>query len=320
MATVKRSVRWSEAAPTLVALTVVSAAASTVHPGLTAGAAAPEPADSEVAFRVADPEIVESSGLAWADVDGRRWIVTVNDSGDTGRVFTLDPESGETVGVTTFEPDPSDVEALAPAGDGHVWVADIGDNARMRRSLVLTRVPVGPGDRVAGEEGEEGEVERREVRYPDRRRDAEALLAHPGTGELFVVSKGLLGGQVWQVPDAGSGARGSGRVDPLRQVGLAPALVTDGAFLPSGDHVLLRGYTHGFVLTYPEWEVVDTFELPPQPQGEGLTVLPEGEVLISTEGSNRDVLRVALPEVVRHERDPVRAWWQGVWSRWVARL
>src|ERR687893_207498 len=45
-----------------------------------------------VAFVFQDPAIVESSGLAV--VDGR--VVTTNDSGDTGRVFTVDPRSGET--------------------------------------------------------------------------------------------------------------------------------------------------------------------------------------------------------------------------------
>lgn len=309
VATVKRCARRTERTAVLVSLALAGAALSAAHAATVPVAAAPDEPRPEVAFRVTDPEIVESSGLAWADVDDRRWVITVNDSGDAGQVFTLDPWTGETVGVTTFTPDPRDVEALAPAGDGHVWVADIGDNARARETITLTRVAVGPGEWTARE------PRRREVRYPDRARDAETLLAHPHTGQLFVVTKSVVAGRVWEVP-AGDGDA----VATLREVGLAPALVTDGAFLPSGDHVLLRGYTHGFLLTYPEWEVVDTFELPPQPQGEGLTVLPEGDVLISTEGSNRDVLRVALPEVVRPERDPLRAWWQGVWSRWVARL
>ena len=44
-----------------------------------------------------DPaEIVESSGLVVDD----GLLVTTNDSGDCGRVFTVDPATGETVGVT----------------------------------------------------------------------------------------------------------------------------------------------------------------------------------------------------------------------------
>lgn len=288
----------------------VSAAVALAASSVAAAAFAAEAVDSEVAFTVHDPAIVESSGLTWVDLGSRRWVVTVNDSGDAGQVFTLDPETGRTAGVTSFAPDPFDVEALAPAGGRHVWVGDIGDNGRVRGTLTLTRVPVGPGRR------ETANPLSRQVRYPDRARDAEALLAHPHTGRLYVVTKSVLGGQVWQVPelDAPGGSM------TMREVGQVPALVTDGAFLPSGDHVLLRTYTHGHLLTYPEWEVVESFVLPPQPQGEGLTVLPDGDVLLSTEGERRDVLRIALPEGVRPDSGPADEWWWGVWSRWVARL
>ena len=50
------------------------------------GRAARQPVDGRAMFSFADPEIVESSGLVAAD--DRVW--TVNDSGDIGRVFTVD--------------------------------------------------------------------------------------------------------------------------------------------------------------------------------------------------------------------------------------
>jgi len=61
--------------------------------------------------RFEDPEIVESSGLAVDD----GLLVTTNDSGDSGRVFTVDPATGETVGVTQWSAEPVDVEALLSA-------------------------------------------------------------------------------------------------------------------------------------------------------------------------------------------------------------
>ncbi|QCX28612.1 esterase-like activity of phytase family protein [Nocardioides jishulii] len=296
---VGRAARWRAVAVTALVAT----------PFVVGTASADEPPAGEVAFRVSDHRIVESSGLTWVDVDGERWIVTVNDSGDSGQVFTLDPATGETVGVTTFEPNPRDVEALAPAGEGDVWVADIGDNRRARASVTLTRVSVGPRDMAADD------PETRTLRYPDRARDAETLLAHPRTGRLYVVTKGALGGRVMEVPEVDA-------ADPetMRDLGQVPAIITDGAFLPSGDHVLLRNYTRGYLLTFPEWEVVEQFELPRQPQGEGLTVLPEGDVLLSTEGRERDVLRVELPGTVGPAVDALRSWWQGVWTRWSAGL
>ena len=136
--------------------------------GLTAAGA---DRNGEVVFRFQDSEIVESSGLV---IEGDR-AYTVNDSGDTGRVFTVDTATGETVGVTFWADGPDDVEALAPAGDGHVWVADIGDNSVNRDSIEVTRVPVGDGDRTVDEETID-------LVYPDGQRDAEALLVHPVTG------------------------------------------------------------------------------------------------------------------------------------------
>ena len=69
------------------------------------------PADDDVAFSFADPEIIESSGLAIED----GLFATVNDSGDTGRVFTVDPADGHTVAVTTWDGEPTDVEAMSRA-------------------------------------------------------------------------------------------------------------------------------------------------------------------------------------------------------------
>ena len=61
--------------------------------GLTAAGAG---RDGREVFRFQDSEIVESSGLV---IEGDR-AHTVNDSGDTGRVFTVDTATGETTGVT----------------------------------------------------------------------------------------------------------------------------------------------------------------------------------------------------------------------------
>ena len=62
-------------------------------------------------------------------------------------VFTVDPATGETVGVTQWSADPVDVEALAPAGGTELWVGDIGDNRAERSSVSVARVPVGRGNR-----------------------------------------------------------------------------------------------------------------------------------------------------------------------------
>lgn len=233
-------------------------------------------------FRFADPEIVESSGLVVAG----GLVLTVNDSGDAGRVFAVDPASGETVGVTHWAGEPEDVEALAPAGPGEVWVGDIGDNARQRESVRVVRVPVGRGDRSVTARGVD-------LRYPDGAHDAEALLSHPRTGRLYVATKDVFGGRMYAAP----ARRGDG-TQQLEPVGQVMPLVTDGAFLPDGRHVVLRDYARAVVLTFPGLEEVGQVRLPSSPQGEGIAVTPEGTLLVSSEGMHAAVHRFALPRAV----------------------
>ena len=239
--------------------------------------AAVAPADqAQVVFSFRDNAIVESSGLVV--VDGL--VVTTNDSGDTGRVFKVDPVTGKTVGVTTWADEATDVEALAPDGHGGVWVGDIGDNTESRDSVQIAHVAVdGPGSDVGAEV--------HDLTYPDGAHDAETLMRDPATGRLYVASKGPLGGELFEVPESGDGR--------MRPLGDVLPLATDGSFLPDGKHFVVRNYAVAAVYAFPSLEKVDQFELPDQPQGEGLAVDSDGSLLLSSEGLHSKVLRVSLP-------------------------
>lgn len=246
-----------------------------------------------VAFRFADPAIVESSGLVLQD----GVVLTVNDSGNDAVLFSVDPSSGRTVAVTRFAESQVDVEALAPAGGTEVWVGDIGDNQGERSSIGVTRVAVDGSSDPAG-------ATTVELVYPDGRgRDAETLLCDPRGGGLYVVTKSLAGGVVYRAPRV---------LDPtgpnrLTEVGDVAALLTDGAFLPDGRHVILRGYGHAWVYTFPGFELVADVGLPSQPQGEGIAVDGDGALFLSTEGALSPVLRVTLPASVRDVLAPSAA-------------
>ena len=261
-------------------LLTVAAGAAVLAPfaiGLASGA---EPDDGRVLTRFADPEIVESSGLV-ASQD-RVW--TVNDSGDIGRVFSVDTATGRTVGVTYWADGPTDVEALAPGGPGHVWVGDIGDNTASRDSIQVTRVPVGDGDRTVDEETID-------LVYPDGPRDAEALLVDPTRGRILVVTKGVFAGEVYAAPPETA----DDAPNELGLVGQVAGLVTDGAFFPDGRHVVLRTYERATVYTYPDLDPLGSWELPAQQQGEGLAVAPDGRLVLSSEGQGAPLLSVPVP-------------------------
>ena len=247
--------------------------------GLTSGAA---PDRAHPIFRFQDRAITESSGLV-ALPGGR--VVTVNDSGDSARVFVVDTSTGRTVGVTTWAGEPVDDEALAAAGPDRVWVGDIGDNLTSRDSVRVTLVPVGRGERS-------GALASYELKYPQRRSyDAETLLAQPGTGRLFVVTKSALGGRIFAAPTRLSAER----PNLLRPVAYAPGLVTDGAFVPDGDRVVLRDYGRFVELSYPGWRTLTDGLLPVQQQGEGIAVTDDGRFLVSSEGIRQPVYAVVDP-------------------------
>lgn len=237
---------------------------------------------------ISDRRIVESSGLASTEVG----LVTTNDSGNDGEVFTLDPQSCATVGVTVWTDSPVDVESLAPAeddetGGAQVWVADIGDNLRQRDSVTLARVPVGPGDRTV-------DAIRYRARYPDEAHDAETLMRNPRTDELVVVTKQALGGRAYAVPEPRAD-----RTVTMREIadGLI-GVATGGDFFADGRHVVVRNYAEAAVYTYPDFEQVGRFDLPSQAQGEGIAVTPDGDLLLSSEGLDKPVLRVEVPEEI----------------------
>lgn len=249
------------------------------------GAAAVPSEESRPAFAFADREIAESSGLVVDPGDpGTVW--TVNDSGDAGRVFAVDATSGETVGVTTWSDDPTDVEGLAPAGPGEAWVGDIGDNLERRDAVQVARVPV-------GREDQQVDVPVYELTYPDGAHDAETLLADPTTGRLYLATKSVLGGSLYAAPEQ-LRTDGPNRLAKVAE-GVLP-IATDGGFLPDGRHLVVRNYSAAAVYSFPAVERLGTFELPAQQQGEGLAVVDaSGRLLLSSEGVGAEVVTEQVP-------------------------
>jgi hypothetical protein len=235
------------------------------------------PVPSRPLFTFEGDDVFESSGL----VDRGRVVYTVNDSGDDAVVYGVDPHTGRTVSRTTYADEVTDVEALAPGANGTVWVGDTGDNRRTRDHVSVYRVLPLDGDRPAP---------RYDLAYPDSPHDAEALLVHPRSQQVLVVTKSPFGGTVYAAPRR----LRTGTTNRLRAFAQVPGLVTDGSFLPDGRHVLLRTYGSAAVYTFPGFHPVGSVQLPSQRQGEGISVSTD-RVLVSSEGVQAEVLQVRLP-------------------------
>jgi hypothetical protein len=233
-----------------------------------------------VAFSVKDSRVTESSGLA-RDVDaGLYW--TANDSGSDGTVFGIDPK-GAVRGTLNYRARPVDVEAVARHGD-RLYVADIGDNNAVRDQVTVYYFtnPRANGLTVT--------YHAYDFRYPDGAHDAETLLVD-GAGQLYIVTKEARGG-IYAAPPAPSRSR----TNLLRRVGDAPALVTDGVFLPDDQGIALLTYTSIEVLDPTSYAVEASAPIPRQQQAESLALSLKGDsLLVGSEGRNSKVFAVPVP-------------------------
>lgn len=254
------------------------------------------------ACALADERLAEVSGAA---SDGERWYV-VNDGGTRSRVYVLN-RSCDVEDVITGPSDPYDVEDLARAQDGTLWLADIGDNDKDRETVALISLtPAGKST-----------VHR--LTYPDGARDAEALLLSRD-GVPHVVTKNPFGTADIYRP---KGRLASPGPTPLEHVGsltlrptdtpggpvpsaVGSVLVTGGAVSPDGTVVVLRTYTDAYVYPAPDGDVVAALgnepvrvPLPNEAQGEAIAIEPDGTLVSMSEGVGspvRTVSGVEAPE------------------------
>ncbi|TCO48605.1 hypothetical protein EV646_104427 [Kribbella antiqua] len=283
--------------------TAIQAGAATRAPQSAAGSAAasaqtaallpaadPTPVAKKKLFTIRDERLQESSGLAKSQkYEGIYW--TMNDSGDTARVFAIDT-TGKVKAELRFKAEVRDVEAIAVDRDGTIYIADIGDNKANRDQIEIYTIP----EPDALEDAENVRYHRYDFEYPDGAHDAETLLVEPGTNQLYIVTKAEKGvGGIYAAPP-----------DPSRQgtnelTKLAPAptgTFTDGTFLPDGQRVVLRTYTGLATVRWGEKPNVIARATVSADQGESVAVGPSGSgdtVLVGSEGSNSAVYQVAVP-------------------------
>ena len=252
---------------------------------LPASAPAQESGEPVVATRLADPRIVESSGLALSRRHpGVVW--THNDSGDQARLFAVGSDGRTRAVLTLAGVEARDWEAVAAGRDDRgrpaLFAGDIGDNNGVWPEVAVYRVtePAVLRDATVP-------AVRYRLRYADGPHDAEALLIDPRSNRLYVATKAQIGGGLYQAPS---------RLDPtginvLHHIARVPPVVTDGAFLPSGRGFVLRDYQQAHVYTGPGRR-----DLPLQFQGESLTVSSDGRsLLVGSEGPGSELWRVPLP-------------------------
>lgn len=261
-----------------------------------------------------NPAINESSGLAASRLNPKVYW-THNDSGDGPLVYAFD-STGESRGVFRVAGaqarDWEDM-AIGPGperGKSYLYLGDIGDNNEVREEMVVYRV-VEPTLTAADKTSTKlkprttGPAEAIRLRYPDGKHDAETLLVHPTSGNLYVVTKIMLRNASVYVATAPLSA---GQVITLKRIGeikipsLLGGVLTGGSISPDGRRVAFCDYMQGYEAELPAgsknfddiWkQKITSFNLGQREQGEAITYRSDGKALLATsEGKSPPLYQV----------------------------
>ncbi|MER7515002.1 WD40 repeat domain-containing protein [Streptomyces sp. NPDC126499] len=255
-----------------------------------ATAAAADGGEADRDFTLQDPRITESSGLAASRAHpGIYW--THNDQ-DAPLIYGVDSRTGKTVATLTLKGvgTPRDMEAISVGPDGDIYVGDIGDNLNGTWDHVwIYRFPEPKELR-----DQTVRATQYDVRYADGARDAEALMVHPKTGRVYIASKHKDGGGLYEGPARLSASR----TNVFRRIAEVP-WVTDGAFSPAGDRLVLRGYLLAEEYAWKDGRPVGegtSVGAPFQGQAESVTYTRDGSAfMFGSEGNQSRVIRVDRP-------------------------
>ena len=254
--------------------------------------------------------ISESSGLTASRLTpGAYW--THNDSGDGPFIYAFDTRGSSLAVFRVAGARARDWEDMA-SGPGpqrnksYLYVGDIGDNNHARSEIIVYRI-VEPAmvksSKTRPATTEPAEAIR--LRYPDGSHDAETLLVHPTSGNIYIVTKvTLVNAVVYEAaaPLTSNRPITMRRIGEIRVPSLFGGVLTGGSISPDGRRVALCDYFQGYELVLPAgakdfndiWkQKIASFDVGKREQGEAITYRLDGKALLTTsEGKRSPVIQV----------------------------
>ena len=258
----------------------------------------------ELFCQINDKAIDESSGIAASSREGGIFY-THNDSGDAARFFRFNKQ-GEVTGIFRLSGvqalDWEDMSSAKVDGQSYLYLGDIGDNARIRKEIFIHRV-------VEPELHQDSTVlttfNTYVVKYPDKARDCEALMVHPKSGDIYLVTKARDNETVvYRLPAPAES--GSYVLEKLGKIeidtgGIGPLnWVTGSDISPNGKHIVIRSYAGAVEYTAQNNDFQNWWKTPyrkvklrPEKQGEAICYTGDGMSFLTTsEGNPCEVSRI----------------------------
>ena len=262
--------------------------------------------------RIESPEVIESSGLAASQCQPNVYW-THNDSGDDAFVFAM-TSGGKHLGtwrVTNATNLDWEDMSVAKAADGicYLYVGDIGNNKLTKVDMKVYRVKeptVSDSDRMSTKKNapQTEPAATLVFRYADTPHNAETLIVHPTTGDVYVLTKRLDGPSlVFKIAPHFDTSQVliATKVGEVGVPAVPDGFLTGGAVSLDGKRVFLCDYVAGYELNLGDGADFDEIwksrpvrvDLGDRKIGEAVTFTPDGNAILATsEKKNAEIFEI----------------------------
>lgn len=260
-----------------------------------------EYAAPQIVGTIKSSEITESSGIVDSKCNANV-LWTHNDSGDGNYVYALDKQGAKLGTFRVSGAKNIDWEDIAtfknPAGECFLYLADTGNNSLDRDELTiyLVREPIVAGDTNSSREKaiETEKAEAIKFSYPDHTHNAETLLVHPATGDIYVVTKeesDPAGVYKLAADFKSDSVNRLEKISDFRVPAIPYGLLTGGEIAPDGRRVVICDYFAAYELELPAadnnfddiWkQTIAKINLGERRQGEAVAYSADGKSIYAT--------------------------------------
>lgn len=266
----------------------------------------------KVIGQIRSADITESSGIASSKCQ-KNVLWTHNDSGDEAFIYAIDP-SGNSLGTwkvpNVKNIDWEDIALVKTAGKCYIYIGEIGDNKTKRPEHNVFRVPepsVAAADSDSSRQSPltTADADILNFSYPDANQDAESLLVHPISGEVYVVTKRVSGpaGIYRLKPDFNKQTiQKAEKIGELSVPAIPNGFLTGGDISPDGKRVIICDYTQAYEYVLPDGEkdfetvwkqTPESIDLGKRKGGESVCYSADGlSIFATSEGRNSPMIEI----------------------------
>ncbi|MDQ3129410.1 MAG: hypothetical protein M3Q99_01450 [Acidobacteriota bacterium] len=247
-------------------------------------------------------EITESSGIV-ASRCNQNAFWTHNDSGNPNLIYAFNIK-GEHLGAWRVagakNKDWEDIGTFQNAkGECFLYLGDIGNNVRDREELIIYRFKE-PQILEANKSNDKTNPENTEtaeaitINYPDTRHDAETLIVHPQSGDIYVLTKRISGAAGVYRLKADYVIDKTNTLEKITDFSVPAVpngLLTGGGITADGKRVIICDYFNAYELKLPEsaknfdeiWrQELSVVKLGERAQGEAICYSLDGRSIVAT--------------------------------------